>query len=596
MTDFLTIQHNAESIRGRFGERDKIAQQMEDAFLMREDISAPEMDSIVVTRSPDNRQAVLTSRRLLSTNRPIINIPHDRTNAVQKERVERLEKFANALLSVSDHYSQKPLYFNVPQSLLLYDETHISIQLTSDIKASAKGQSPAIVERADRLAKSTPVIFKTLNPKQGYPVFDDYGLSQYVRVVKKTIRQIIADYGKKAEELLGTKYNLVNDELTELEVWEYWDLEYVARWIETISEPLTFKKHGLPCIPIVVMLGEGTDLFTKPDEQREPFLLTEIRSGLGARKSLMLTALYSKLKYLGFVPPLSWEHDEMTTERPAIKEDGFFQYIDAARGRITPLLIPLDPAFELGLNIAERKGEETTISKSATGQYLGAGTAFSTHALLSQLGRLPLETMRSQAGRAIAEALRLAMLMIKKKPPSPTVLVYDARSGPGISIDIKMLDDTFEYEVEMDVALPQDLQAQAGIFNALYGKVPGRLLFEKLLKMGRYEDAMEELMTEQAALAYHQTYVQSMVQQAQMMQQQAAQQAQMQQQMAAQQAQMQQQMEAKAMAEEQAMQQNPIQATQNMMAQPMRGVGLPPELAEQGMGNMEMPNFEEGAP
>jgi len=59
---------------------------------------------------------------------------------------------------------------------------------------------------------------------------------------------------------------------------------------------------------------------------------------------------------MGFVTPFMWSHTDPGSERPALMQDGIFQYVDVGTGKMEILKHEMDPAFETGLNIAERKG------------------------------------------------------------------------------------------------------------------------------------------------------------------------------------------------------------------------------------------------
>jgi hypothetical protein len=512
---FDDIRHDAEHIIASYGQRDDTAQAIENIYLMRDDIPVPPHEAeqtIVLTRSPDNRNAILMARRLLTSTEPIVNVPYDRNDGGLKDQADELEKYAQALLSCSNHYSQKPLHYNVSLSELLYSEAIIAINSTADMLAAlGKDASPAQRARVERLAAATPYIFRALHPLACNPVWDDYGLCKFVYIRELTIEQILAQF-KDARKVITSKADL-DSTIAKKKVVEYWNLETKCCYIQGTDKPLYLIPHELPFIPFACNLGEGSDMFGSPEDQREPFLLTELRSGMGARKNLMYTAMFTQLREKGFVTPLVWSSPVEGAPRPAIKRDGLFQYIDAGTGTLTTLRHEMDPAFEMALNLAIRAGEESTMYKVAGGASLSPGSAFSTHAMLSQSAQIPLETIRNQSGRVIAEALRIAFLWLKNDSKGGgTYSVFDYGKKKKIDIDVARIDEQFDLNVKLDIALPQNMQQNAAVFGQLYGKVPTRVLYEELLKMGQYADAQQELWDEQMDQAYYAMEVQKMLQ------------------------------------------------------------------------------------
>ena len=227
---------------------------------------------------------------------------------------------------------------------------------------------------------------------------------------------------------------------------------------------------------------------------------------------MMLTALYTKLYNMGFVTPFMYSHADPGAERPALMQDGIFQYVDVGAGRMEILKHEMDPAFETGLNIAERKGQESTLYSQTLGGPLPTGTAFSTYSLLTQTGRLPLETIRRMTGEALADVLRIAFRCMKHDSGKYSAKSY--KKGKFAELEAKDIPEYFEIKVSLDIALPQDALQQANIVNMLWDKVPGKELFENVLKMGQWEELNEQLMSEQMERTMFQVKVQQEVQRA----------------------------------------------------------------------------------
>ena len=176
---------------------------------------------------------------------------------------------------------------------------------------------------------STPYIFKLLNPRQGYPEYDDWGaLCGYLRVSEIRTGQLLAMY-PDAISMVDAD-NLFHP----VTVYDYWDSSMRYVWIADESAPIFKDKHGLDFIPIVAMSAEGSGLFSNVEDQVEPFLFTEYQSGMYKRRNEMLTARFTILRTLGFSPLWRWHHEDPAVERPKITRDGFASYFDEGSGRL----------------------------------------------------------------------------------------------------------------------------------------------------------------------------------------------------------------------------------------------------------------------
>ncbi len=485
------------------GARTEIQAGMEDIYLMRdtpEDVAMKALGpSIALVKDPGDRNAIIGGRRLLTATDPIVNVPFDANDAVMQGASEKIERAAAALLAINDKVIRKPLHYNASLSALLYDEIHIQIVSTADMLEWAKGASPAALARAKRLSELTPYLFKIYNPRTGYPEWDDFGLRCYHRRTTVTVGSVLDAYGKTAKALFDTAERSPS-RLDQVTLCDYWDTTYRCVWVEGYSTALVMDEHKLPFVPFVCVTAEGSDLFANPEDQREPFLFTEYQSGMYKRRNEMGTALFTNVRTLGLTPMFTWHHADPNAERPPIKRDGLISYIDEGEGEYRPLLSKgiVDDSMQLALNITERKGEESTMYKTTLGQNI-SNAPFSLQAMLSQLGRLPLETVRSMTGRALADALEIAFAWWHEDGGAHRV--YNARSGVMAELKGNEIADNLTLEVSLDVSLPQDMMQQASVFNSLYQKVPTRWLYEKLLKLGRADETTKELITEQFLMA-----------------------------------------------------------------------------------------------
>lgn len=531
MSTFDDLRSYCTNLRNQHAERDTMFTDMENMYLLEwpERSAIQGASSIKFTIDPDPRNAIQGANRLLTVTEPKIKVPFDANTAEAKQASEAMEKAALAMLYASGKANTRPVWYDAALSALLFAEVHIQVIRTQDLYDRA-GRSPAAKARTRRAMEHTPYLFRAVNPKYGYPVWDGMGLRSYYRTYSITVEEYLGEWGELAEKALrAADLDPDADRLKVITAHDYWDLVEHCAWIEYAKEPTYLGKHGLINIPISATVTEGSFLFDRPEQQRQPMLITEQRSGMWNRKNLVLTALFTQVANWGLNPMWVHQKGNAASQLPAIKQAGLLQFVQVENGdNFAPLLNKglLDPAVAQALEIAERKGEESTMYKSALGGFLGGGSTYSTHALLSQLGRIPLETHRKMTGWALADALRIAFDWMRADGGS-----YKLNAkGVTQELDPAIIPEYFEMQVDLDVALPQDKLQQANVFNQLTGKVPDRMLVEDILQIGQYESMWEELMSEQAAKAYAGQYLQQMTmmfqQQAQAMQAQQAQQMQ----------------------------------------------------------------------
>jgi hypothetical protein len=507
----------------------------------------PKDDSLKITISPEARNAYMGAMRLLTAVDPIIAVPHDKNDAVASEHAESIEKMCKAIWYQSGRIGAKPVHYDLVGSLLRYGQFHLAITDTDDLvkayEKMGKGVSKATRLRYDRIAKATPYVFQPLDPKCGNAEFDSFGLTAYYREVEMTYAELIGMFGKRKEwkDKNPTEFAVYKD---------YWNLDVHYGWVDEESEPLigydNDGKHDLPCIPIIVQGGEGTKLNTEPEYQFQPFLFGAWKGELWERHNLELTVMYSNLFAVAanalFLHKRSEPDSQIEVDFDNI---GGIIHLNPGDDLVPLQRDILNKDMLYGLDVAERLFSESTMFKQALGEPMSKGTAYSTVALLSQSGRLPLIATQRTGGWGIGTAFELMFDMIKDKKQKRTA-VFD--SGL-LDIDPAELPENLIIDVTLDAELPQDKLQQANIAGMLkqYGLASDGWIRENILNIGQSKDMTKEVLGEQ--------YVQKMMQehftgamkaelQKQIMaEMQAQQQQQMQQQQMAQQQQQAQQMQ-----------------------------------------------------
>ena len=555
------IRTYCDNLRGQHEKRDTQAQGMEDMYLMHKTQHDEALEAIskdvVLTKSTDERVAIQGVLRLLTTTVPSITMPRDKNDVAYMETSDDIERLGNALLASSDKTTLKPLHYNATLCGSLYDELQIQVVCTADLVEAAEGASPAALARAKRVAALTPYQFIALNPKSGYPVWDTLGLQAYHRQTTVTLGQVVDQYGKTVEELIATSGKTLDEvRLNPVTLYDFWDTTYRCTWLDGYDRPVMMEEHGLPFIPIVASIAEGSDLFDSAEDKREPFLLTVFKSKLDQRKTEALTAMATMNRVRGFSPTLRFKRGEPGQDVPTMGRLGLFQFVDVPAGaEFDEMPHASDPATMDMLSIANGKTEAATIYNSVLGA--SQSNTYSQTALLSQLGRIPLDTVRAQTGRAIADAVEIAIewIRVRAKPLS----VRNYRSGALSDIDPSTIPEYINLDCNLDVALPQDKLQAANIASTLLkaGIVSEEWIMEEILKIGQPSQMQKTILKEQVTKALAGVETQKLI----------------------------------ALSQQPAGQvpgQQPSQVPEQMQPGPEQMQGIPPEMLAGGMGGPEM--------
>jgi phosphopantetheinyl transferase (holo-ACP synthase) len=149
----------------------------------------------------------------------------------------------------------------------------------------------------------------------------------------------------------------------------------------------------------------------------------------------------------------------------------------------------------MGWMVVKGMFEESTIYKTALGQGGGSGMAYSSIALLTQSGRLPLVSFQKCGGWGIGSGLELMFDMIKDNRAVRTAL-YE---GGTLTIDPKDLPDNLVIDVQLDAELPQDKLQQANIASMLkqQGLASDEWIRENILNIGQSNEMTKKVIEEQ---------------------------------------------------------------------------------------------------
>lgn len=415
--------------------------------------------NIKLTVSPQARNTFLGAKRLMTAVSPIIKIPRERNAAGQVEYYDKFENFCKAVWDLSGHFAQRPLHFDVVDQLLRYDEFQLAIVDTDQLKKLHENGNKAEKYRYERISETTPFLFQSLDVKSGFWESDAYGLIDYFHTTELTIGKAVSMFGEKAIKDSKLDPTSIN---AKVYYCDYWDLDVHFAWLA--SSPLTVGsgeiligkedngKHNLPVIPIVCQVGEASQHEAVKEHTRQPLLYGIEKSKLWQRMNMLETYKFTNIHTLSMFP--AFKHTRgLGNEDTDVELDvsGPVSITHLAAGDdLQPLMreaVNMD--MEKGLMEARQVWGESSIYPQTFGEPLGGQQAFSTVALLSQSGRLPLVTYQLCGGFGIARAFENMFALIRDSGGS--------RKARWLNQDIDINPKEIPINLLIDVRLDADL-------------------------------------------------------------------------------------------------------------------------------------------
>lgn len=403
--EYGEIVEHSRALKGQYAERDHLFDRYEQMFMMKwtHGFTEKQLDTIKLTKSPTARNKILGAWRLLVSQDPKFRV---RSVNQDKKSIEDLENFIRNMWEKAGIVNGRPLHHDIILSMLLYGEAHIGINTIQDYKAYNPED-----KRVDRVGKQTPIIFDVWNPKTGYPEFDKFGLTAFYREVQVEKAWVRTNYAGLIQDNYALEKKLKGDGYVTLRT--FYDLKKYC--VDIDYDNIICCDHGLPCIPISVTMSDGSNLFDKPEDNRQPLLYTLAKSRLWDRENLYLTVTTSNLFAMGCMPLLAYTHD-MNSKLNIINDSGVL-IADLAKGE------SIDFIQSKGFLTAEMQNmgtmykdyiDKSTVFDTAFGEGGGNGS-FSEASLLSVSSRLPLVSTQEQCGTALANAVDLALLTLKER-------------------------------------------------------------------------------------------------------------------------------------------------------------------------------------
>lgn len=527
LNEFQRIRQHCIRLAGLFGARDAMFEEIRQQFHM-EWQEMPSGEWIKPTMSPSSYNAVIGAVRLMTSTDPQLSAGFGPAK-------DKLERAARAMWNSSSRVSLRPAHYDLILSGLLFGEVVASVDRTSDLLEFAKKSGRAEqIARAEYIAAETPYLITTYNPATCYPDRDHLGLRGLLRKTKQTWGEVVDTWGDAALLLAPTRRRL-----DEVDVWDWYDWRQRVVWADQYSEPIYMEDHGLPFMPVVHALIEGTGLFVQPEHQRFPMLYSVWKSGMWKRENLSLTTLFTLIFNLASNPLLVHETND---EDPLVID----RTVPGGVTKIKPgeKLAPLvekviDASQEFGLTLAKEYNEKSTINQIALSGQLAAGghLSYSAISLMMQSARLPLTGIKQVGGWVIAALLNISMRWYKAD--SKGIKFYHMQDGQEIDIQPSDIPERVAFSCALEPDIPSDKMNLTNIADLLVrsGLASKRWARENILSIGQSDDMDKEIWGDQRLTTELQNKLQELTALKQAEVQQRIQQAQMamQQQMAAQQ-------------------------------------------------------------
>jgi hypothetical protein len=460
--------------------------------------------NIKFTTSPQARNTFLGAKRLLTATAPIIKIPRSRNVESLKDHLDDIENMLKAIWELSGKFAGRPVHYDLVDQLLRYDECQLMITNTKDLLELHKNGSKAEKKRYERLARQTPYVFQPVNVRSGWWESDGLGLTAYFRRSKFTYQQAVARFGMKAIE----DANLVqNNNQGSIYYCDYWDLDVHFAWLSNHDTKYPDNdqlmvgkenngKHNLPVIPIVCQVGEASTLESDNKYSRQPLLYGVYKANLWQRLNMLETHMFTNIHNIALSPMYVHTRAPGNIDSEIdLNHKGPVSITSLAPGdKLEPLqreAVNMD--MNKGLMEAKQIWDESSIYPQTFGQPLGGQQAFSTVALLSQSGRLPLVAVQQCGGFAIARAFENVLALMKDSGGVRKAIWLNEL----IEINPKDIDDSLTIDVVLDAELPTDQMKQASIAAQLKEIVSQRYIRENVLRINDPVSMSEEIFEEE---------------------------------------------------------------------------------------------------
>jgi hypothetical protein len=409
------------------------------------------IDTVQTSVDASIRNRILGMRRLLDGT----DLHVDASTTDPDFKKDDLENALKSWFKVSDKLSKKRTLSDMALATLLHGEVQVGLSSTKAMLESVAENRKAA---AKRVADRTPYLITTWHPNQGRYRFDELGMYVFSHETKITWGQVQSMLGQylDADQMAKKK----QDEVT---VVKYWNLDVFVIFVDDKAIHAV-TRDGQP-IPVEVTLVDGSQLFTKVEDQRQSVMYAVDKADYFNQQSLLNTLEASIVFALGIAPmyehqlPPGDENRQVDVDHSVI--GGVVNLLPGEtykpinnRGLIDPSVVELHRRNSMAI-------EESTIYNTALGAPVESNIAFSTVSLLAQQGRLPLSGPQLALGTCIGNLMELGLTLLKSEGRKLKSKQYQ--------IEPKSLPEDLDIEVRIDIKLPQDKLQLANIAHLLKG-------------------------------------------------------------------------------------------------------------------------------
>lgn len=484
-----------QALESDYSERDAFLDELDQYWSMIPLEPIPQdTTTTAVTYDTDMTNRLMGAHRLLTATEPQWSVPYDTNNPEAAAIASPAERLAKMMWEASGKQRGMPLEKDAVLSALHRGQVDIALTNMLEEDIGEEGDDNVAYWRKKAMQQRSPMMFEVLDPRQGYPLRDKFGVQYYGRAYETTVAQFRAEWGEDVD-LTAFTVNQSGGQMAPLDRIRIRDgvnerVRYA--WIQGQNRPFYSAENRDGIVPIHSQIADGTLLFQDVKLQARPFLYTAHKSGIAQRQSLALTAIFTIIKAIAM--SAAWKHTSPQGKKGKalqVRQVGPLSVYELEFGEaLDPMLSKgaIDPGLLTALEIGNQKIAESTIYSQALGEPLGANAPFSMVALLHQAGRLPLTAPKVLTGWACSSAMELAFLWMKATGKT----ISASNAGQTVEISASEIPFDIQFGATLEIDLPQDMREIANAVKGLEGVVSQEWIRENVMRGVGQSDAMQE--------------------------------------------------------------------------------------------------------
>ena len=390
------LRKRRDQIRMSYAMRNNLFLRYEEIYFM-ENIEKPKDRSVdpndwKITASPAGRDKVTGMKRILDTSELHIKVK-DGDNTHRKS--DKIEAALKTIFRVSGEYKAARIEKDTNLASVLYGPCVLTCESIDDLIISKTkdtygedktGVNRYVLNQLHTIKKRTPFLVGTLNPKESYPEWGEYGMVGHLH--EYTVKGNIIRERWCIKDADDAKDYIVQD-----------FFHYDKRLVEArgVSEPLfagewlTMKTdsaiEGVTSLPIFVRYAGGSTLFHEPEKQLQSFLYAYAKGEWDKRENLFWTYLFTAIYTQGLPGPVILRDPEDMSD---VKVDytGGVKVI-TAKGKLENIQVIDGDVLQLK-NLMDAQSNQSTIQEQSIGGNTDIAT-FSSYVMQMNAGKLPTQ-------------------------------------------------------------------------------------------------------------------------------------------------------------------------------------------------------------